>query len=250
MKKMLLLCAGLLLAAGITSAEVVSTNIVGYVKTEGPTGGGYTILSPNFVSVLSENQTFSLDRITGVFSEWVDNITFLFPDGSYSEPFTWYEEDYFGSLGAQPGWYDPLYNYVGKTNLLAGTAVLITTDWDAEILVSGQVETDEIVVSYNEPGYYILGNCTPVPIALEKIRFTGLEEWVDNITLLSPDGTYSEPLTWYEEDYFGSLGAQAGWYDSLYNYVGETKILQPGEGVCLTTEASGISITFPAPVIN
>ena len=51
MKKMLLLCAGLLLAAGITSAEVVSTNIVGYTTAPTIKADSYTMLGVNFEAV-------------------------------------------------------------------------------------------------------------------------------------------------------------------------------------------------------
>ena len=250
-KKLLLLCMGLgFLVPLIASAGdgVVSTNIVGYNKTKIPTSNSYTILSPNFVSVLSDDQTFTLDRVTGNFSAWVDTIAFLSPNGRFSAPFVWYDAGDQG-LNSKAGWYNGDDYYIGDTNLFAGTSVLITAMESVDIMVSGQVETEDIVISLDKSGYYFIGNNTAVPLALEKITFTGLEGWVDTLALLYSNGKYSAPFVWYDAGDI-SVTSKAGWYDSLDNYVGASEILQPGQGVLLTTWAEGATITIPAPVIN
>ena len=242
MKKMLLLCTGLLLAAGIASAQVTSKNIVGYVVKEGISAGFQQITSP-FISVLDENQKFTLDRISGNFSPG-DTLQFLLPDGSTDTEniVTWLR-----SNASRPvtGWYYDGNLYAGTTPVKAGTGIILNTDDLVDIIISGQVETENMAPPVLQ-GFTGLGNSSPVTIWLEDILFDGLE-YGDTIQFISPDGSTDTAsiATWLRANVSRPV---TGWYADGNVYVGDKDLL-PGAGFTLLTESDEVTVVIPAPIL-
>ena len=242
----------LFLTSVATASEVVSTNIVGYTTVKGK-ADGFTVVTPTFINVQSVIPAISLDKVGGSLTPWVDNISFLFPDGVYSDPITWYDLDpSFSIPPGPPGWYDGMNKYIGSTNLPAGTALIIFTAEDSDIITFGQVDTNPTFVEFGDgDSFYLFGNSSPVEIYLENLDFDNLTPWVDNVSIMNSDGVLSAPITWYDLDpSFSIPPGPPGWYDDDNIYVGNTQKLKPGEGLVLFTAESGVTVTIPAPIIN
>ena len=223
-KKMLFICAAGLLTAGIASA-IESANIVGYKKVEGPVGGGFTIITSPFVSVLSPNQTFTLSQLTGNFR---NNQTIQFLDSSgrvESMALYWAGE-----------WYDFFDDeiYVGDDPIDAGKGMFVATGtYTFDGFIAGQVEEDDITFPLNN-GLTLVGNASPVTLKLEEIEFSGLRN-NNTLQFLDERGrVVSMALYWAGE-----------WYDFYDDeiYVGDTWEVLPGEGFFV--QCPGGSITIP-----
>ena len=242
-----------------TASEVVSTNIVGYNTVKG-SARGYTVITPTFINVLSGIPQISLDKVGGSLEPGVDSLFFMYPDGSLSKAITWYDYDPSWKTDIE-GWYLPInpdlwdYEYVGSTNLPAGTAFLVYTYGNSDIITFGEVDQTPTFVEFkNNRAYQLIGNSSPVEIELQNLIFTGLEPGVDSVFIKYSDGSLSKAFTWYDYDPSWKTDIE-GWYLAInpdlwdYEYVGNTKI-QPGEGLVLFTLQKDVTVTIPAPVIN
>ena len=253
MRKMLLICAATLGVAGITSAAT-SANIVGY-SIDGGSKVGFRQIAPPFISVLDENQMFTLDRITGNF-QFGDTLQFIDGENNTDDAstVTWVDEDFseFSNQG-KIGWHDENLDYVGNIKAyIAGTGILVLSDALADVTVSGEVNTMPMTNYVNETGFYLFGNSAPVTNKLENIVFKGLV-FGDTLQFIAPDNNTDDAftVTWVDEDFseFSQQG-KVGWHDENLDYVGDIRYLLPGQGFTLLTDSDDVEIVVSAPVIN
>jgi len=225
-KKMLFICAAGLLTAGIASA-IESANIVGYKKVEGPVGGGFTIITSPFVSVLSPNQTFTLSQLTGNFRN-NQTIQFLNSLGNVAERAIYFVGE---------GWFDFDDDevYVGDVPRDAGVGMFVSTgSYTFDGIIAGQVEEDDIEFPLNN-GLTLVGNASPVPLMLEKFEFSGLRN-NNTIQFLNANGNVIDRVIYYVGE---------GWFDFYDDeiYVGDTWEILPGEAFFV--QCGGGSVKIP-----
>ena len=239
MKKMLLLCTGLFLAAGIASAQVTSDNIVGYQKHLG-NAGTYTLLAPNFVNVLPVDEFIELNRISGKFSEG-DEVQFYGSDGNSDYTLFWRTAA--ANYDMIPdGWYTGSYGDAGKTPIKVGTSLFVYTRSTTDIYISGQVEFDDTEFDVTS-GFTAVGNCSLFPLDLDEFIFTGLQEG-DEVQFYGADGNSDYTLFWRTAAANYDM-IPDGWYTGIYGDAGDTNI-KPGEGFFLNAKGSTVRVKIPS----
>ena len=229
-KKMLLICAALIGVVSITSAAVTSKNIVGYNKIAGPSGGGFTVIAPSFISVLGDDQTFTLNQITGNFANF-DTIQLLDSLGNVeSQVYYW---------AADNEWYDYVTDDLASDNkYVLGTGMFVYTGPNTfDGTVSGQVDDEDVVLSISS-GLSLIGNSTPVPVTLGDIKFVGLNNFNTIQFLDSAGSTYSQAYYW---------AADGKWYDYADDEEADGWELAPALGFFLYCDG-GVTVTIPKPL--
>jgi len=238
MKKMLLLCTGLFLAAGIASASpVTSENIVGYKKYTGAESG-YTILTPNFVKVQGANQSFQLKNIMGNFTRG-DSLQSMNLQGNVSGEAFWMTSPQVTIAG----WYDEERNPLGDLEIDAGTAFFVLTALDNEFYVAGQVENENVVVNCDE-GLNLIGNSSPVDLKFEDFAFDGVVRG-DSIQFIDESGSVYTEAFWMTSPQVTT----AGWYDEERTPLGK-EIIPSGLGFFFLCQNDDVKVTIPAPILN
>ena len=243
MKKMLFICmvGSLFFLTSVATAseagEVVSTNIVGYLTKSNSTG--FTHLTPNFIDVCSEIQSFKLNRLTGNFSD-DDKIIFYSVSGKPGE--TLVRVQGWGGSWVD-GWYDDGYTAPVEdiTDIKAGTSFIVWTSSATDITVSGQVDDNDAEFNLLS-GFNSIGNRTHINLALDKFIFSGLQD-DDKVILYNSSGKPAETLVRVQ----GWGGSWAdGWYDDGYTApIGATTIIKPSDGFFLYTTGTKVSVKIP-----
>jgi len=259
MKKKLLfisMVGSLFITMAATASEVVSTNIVGYVL-DGGSKVGFRQIAPPFISVLDDNQMFTLDRITGNFNQ-SDTLQFIDTSNNTYSPSTvnWITPALANAMSNQrrPGWHSGR-EYVGDLEYPAGTGILLLTSMTGnpvDVYISGQVDTMPTTNYVIAAGFYTIGNSSPVTNLLENITFTGLRQ-SDTLQFVDFNNNTYSPFTvnWVTEAMAPAMSNQrkAGWHMGR-DYVGDIRYLVPGQGFTLSTQSSLVEIIIPAPFIN
>jgi len=241
MKKMLLLCTGLLLAAGIASAQVTSENIVGYQQFSGSSSGRYTMLAPPFISVTNLVREIKLKSITGDF-EFFNSVQFFDSNANVSLEAFWLPDWFDPPYG--PGWYDgdDWGVYLGNTTIPLGEACFVVTDGGVNGFVAGQVDTNNICLKINSI-YACIGNATHTPKLLKEFEIEDID-FFNSIQIFDGDANISLEAFWLP-DWFSPLYGP-GWYDGedWEVYLGNTSIA-PAEGFFLVTDGQPVTVTIP-----
>ena len=265
MKKMLLLCAGLLLAAGITSAEVVSTNIVGYLKKTAV--APYYLTGSTFVKVQScleqdpatdykiklsdikiEGMTVGtefiqiLDEANATVSK---RLTYI-GGAPYPEQFWgWWEVN---SYGAPNTCYDD-YEFSPSSGFLCN----FTSGNVINMTYAGEVLTGETEIDLIGQKYPVLVNFLPVDLTLKDLKVEGMAVGTEFIQILDEaNATVSKRLTYiggapYPEPFWGwwevnSYGAPNTCYD-------DEPFPSGSAFLCNFTVSSAVKVTFPDPML-
>ena len=256
MKKMLLLCAGLLLAAGITSAEVVSTNIVGYVKS--PATGTYTPTGPTFVQVLTfTNLTGEAKwrlgdiKVEGMNSSY-DFIQILDPNTAKTVVFATYSEDGWGNP-EWVGWWeyptssdipldDEYYNFgTGFLTYLTSPNVIFT--------YAGEVMADPVTVDCSGMTYPLVANILPQDISLGDINAEGMNTSFDFIQILDPTTAQTLVFATYSADGWGNPEWVGWWeYPTSSDISLDNEPLKAGQAFLGYFSTGGVKINFPSPL--
>ena len=227
------------------AAEVVSSNIVGYQKVE--LQPGFNFVAPQFtavgggdIDIQSVHLDVADDDVSGN-----DNLQVLDEGGATIAQYYWYPADWFG--GAKSGWYDSDVDALADMTLANGLSILVDSDANATVTVSGEVSTNTTTVPSVE-GFNFVGNSTPVTIDIQDIQIDVADDDAsgnDNLQILDEGGATIAQYYWYPADWFG--GAKSGWYDSDADALAEVS-LAPGQGVLVDTSADGITISIPPAI--
>jgi len=225
MKKMLFIyMVGSIFITSVATAQVVSTNIVGYTTIEGEAAGKMLLTSP-FVSVQSTEQTFSLSQLTGNLRNF-DTIELINSGGVVSfKAYYWVSDD---------EWYDWYTDDPVETNLLAGVAFLLETASKFDGFFAGQVEEEDISVPLNS-GKTLVGNGSAVPLELSKFIFSGLANF-NTVEFINASGVVvSKAYYWVSDN---------EWYDwDTDDPAGDWELF-PGEGMLV--ECGGGFVIIPS----
>jgi hypothetical protein len=249
--------AGCLITACMASAEVVSTNIVGYTKVTA-TGPNY-MSGPTFAECLSfQNPTipqWCLGEMKAegmdIFSDFIQILSAnsLIPlyTATYATEAEWGSDagwwDFFNPLGTS---YDHLTFDIGDGFLCTFPSLAIN---DVKLLYAGEVVAEPLTINYSGIENVVIANFLPRDLKLSQITAEGMDIFSDFIQFLDPDtlvptitATYASAADW---------GSHAGWWD-FFNPLGtslDLTDLLAGEAVLGHFDVlSSVKINFPNPV--
>lgn len=161
-------------------------------------------------------------------------------------------EEYFyqtvdGYGAPKDGWYDDGDNEVTGVKLPLGTGLyMYLTDGSVEIQFAGEVTQSAIETEFENVGYNMIGNGTPVPIDLQDIKLVGAvgDGSSESIVVYDADALVTGEEYFYQtEDGYGA--AVDGWYDPDDQLVsGYT--LEPGQGVYVYITNEGVKFRLPS----
>lgn len=167
---------------------------------------------------------------------------------------TWCDDMYFYTTedgAGLTGWFldagasEPVSDAV---TLKTGEAITITSDnSDLTFTVSGEVIKG--VVTVNVPlGASMIGNPTPVAVALNSVVVTGADMTGDGDVYaqkINADGTWVDEMYFYTTEDGAGL---TGWFldAGASEPVNDSVMLQPGEAVSVTSDNSDLVFSFPA----
>ena len=277
MKKMLLLCTGLFLAAGIASAEVVSTNIVGYLKTKAT--GRYFTSGSTFINVGHAVDPINFPSVwrmgdiipTGM-NPLSDVVQFLNPTTINPDLLaTYIDEDWALEFADDPddpadvafwvGWWK-MPNWTEKLNdrtFPASQGFLCNVaSSGVSFTFFGEVLTEGVSINLQGEQYPLVANFQPVTNKLGKIVAKGVNPLSDvfqvlNSTTLNPDYL----VTYIDEDWAldfaddpddpEDVASWVGWWRmpnwsvKLNNYE-----LIPGASLLGNLKSSNVVLQFPS----
>ena len=264
MRKMLFICMGLgfLVTSIATASDVVSTNIVGYLKTTAT--GKYFTSGPTFVQVLtfqdSSNPQWRLgDIIAEGMDPGEDFIQFINPGNAKvrlaatyipkSDPVFggWWDKDALDNMDYDPAnRLDDMFFPVSEGFLCYFETSGIELTYAGEVLTGSQ----EIIL---DGKYNLVANFLPTDILLGDVSAEGMDPGEDFVQFINPSNakvslaaTYipkSDPVFggWWDKDALDNMD-----YDSENRLDG--KLLPAGTVVLTYFASSPISIIFPDPL--
>lgn len=232
MKKLMTLAAVVAACAPAFTAEVTSSNIVGYQKVN--LGSGYSIIGQSFKNVGSTfaNTVQNLIPDDGLDGEGNDSIQVW--NGSGYTFYYWYSAE---ALESEKGGWGDADGVLQDAVLTPGEAFWVRASSEAMIMTSGEVpnDTDVDIMA----GYTLVCNPQPVDVSIQDIVPNGLDgEGNDSIQVWNGSGyTF---YYWYSAEALES--EKGGWGDA--DGVLQTLIIPSGTGFWIRSSANG-SLSFP-----
>ena len=246
MKKLLTIAAlAACIPAFATTAEVTSSNTVGYQKIA--LGTGFNWVAPQFLNIGGQGiniQAIQLKFAEGCEAEGGDNLQILDEGGAMVAGYSWFPADWYG--GTVDGWVNGDGDALVNVTLQPGQSVLIDIEQEGtSVYVNGEVADDDYSVEAVQ-GFNFVGNTTPVVINVQDIQLDfgdGAAQGGDNLQILDDGGAMVAGYSWFPADWYG--GTVDGWVngdgDALVDFT-----LDPGQGVLIDSEQEGTIIKVPA----
>ena len=240
MKK--LLVAAVALAAGVASADIVSSSVVGYAS-KATTEGGFAFYTPCFKDVNGTGYSIQDIIPSSGFEGWgSESLQILDKDGNVSEYYTYCNEYLYGKAG----WYDE-NSTLATRKIKNGESFLVNNDAGPfTIQFAGEVSTTATSATSEAGGFCAAGNSSPVEQDIQGFApVSGFEGWgSESLQILDKDGNVSEYYTYCNEYLYG----EAGWYDE--NSLKATRKIDAGEGFLISNDAGAYEVTIPAVSIQ
>jgi len=243
MKKLMMTLA-VSLAATALIADVTSVNVVGY-QTIALALEEFTHVAPTFITVGGSAQ-ITLADLTGDFAEF-DSIQTMDEDGATANEYFWLVEGSAAPEAGETGWYaDDFETPAGSVVIAAGSSVLYSSQGASELILSGEVNTNDVEVASGE-GFTVTGNPFPVDTTLNAIQFVGIAEFC-SVQFMDGDGATAAEYFWLEEGSAAPEAGETGWYaDDFETPVGST-VVAAGKGFLFSEQGAGTTITFDSPL--
>jgi len=236
MKKMLLLCTGLFLAAGIASAQVTSANIVGYLKTPSVASAyltGATFAQVGTCTNTTGEATWSLSNLKQ------EGMNYRFDSIQFLNPVT-------AEVNLSISWRDPygwvIFQSTTPVNDLVfdiSEGFLCSFSSDVTLTYSGEVipGTKQLIFAAGSP---VVANYLPVDVYLDELEMTGNNYRFDSIQFLNPDTAMVDLSATWRAGY--------GWVEfQTTDYVGD-RLLKAGTAFLCSFSSNGVTLTFPDPL--
>jgi subtilase family serine protease len=202
--------------AGIVSAQVYSSNIVGYAKKSLP-AGSFQIVSPQFLQSGGGAMTLG-EAFAGAADQ---SVVFAWTGSGYTT-YTYF---------AGYAWYDGAFNVADGVVINAGAAVWLKGGSSAATpIMAGEVEGGASVSVNITAGFNLIANPYPVALALGDIDTAGL---TDQDVIFAWNGAGYDTYTYF---------AGYAWYDGAFNVADGVEIAV-GDGFWLKAGTTG-TLTF------
>ena len=223
--------------------SIESSTVVGYqtINLE----KGYAMFTPCFANITSE--AYPIDNIVmeGV-ADTEATVQVVNSDGTWGAMGFWYNEYDDGAGNVYPaGWMVADGSEPVEIKLAPGQAVFFNTDsTNARAQCRGKV-LGEIQMSPVK-GYSMLGNASPVEIAIDSIVVEGVADTEATVQVVNSDGTWGTMGFWYNkyDDGAGNV-YPAGWMVADGSESVDIK-LAPGQAVFFNTDSTNAKVTIPS----
>ena len=239
---------------------------MGYAQTTPMNTSGYSFIIPTFKDVAAKTASYDLQNIKliGGYGDGGSDGIYVYNEfaaltGDYY--FWGTVEDSAGDKDyAVDGWYNGQYGteLVENITLPLGTGLYLNLSAGsagATVQYSGEVYQEQL----EQPlaaGYNMIGNSTPVPVALQDIKLDGAygDGGSDGIYVYNEFAALTGDYYFWGtvEDSAGDMDyAVDGWYNGQYGTdLVEGIVLQPGQGLYLNLSAGsvGAKLVLPNPM--
>lgn len=243
MKKVMFgLAAAAAIAAFGTALE--SANTVGYQQI--PTPQGSSMRCPTFRTVLTASYPLSEIKVEGADGMGEVVAQTVSSDGTWDGEYYYFTED---GWGVPTGWYKDNGGDVPADDIVLsqGTALFVSSaNNDVTLIVSGEVAKGNVSVPFTQ-GAGIVGNCTPVQVALNDVVVEGADGMGDVVAQsIGADGTWDGEYFYFTED---GWGVTTGWYkDNGGDEAADDVTLAPGDSLFVTSANNDVTFVFPAVI--
>ena len=166
------------------------------------------------------------------------NLQVVNADGSWGTMCFWFNA--WGDLPA--GWFaDADGTIPANIQLKPGQSVFFYTKAiGASAQSAGQVPG--VITLDLDTGYSMIGNGSPVPVAIDDILLENVADCDANLQVVNPDGSWGTMCFWFNA--WGNL--PAGWFADADGTIPAGITLQPGQSVFFYTKASGAKVSIPS----
>ena len=220
--------------------SIESTTIVGFQQNP---VSGYKMMTPTLEMIGVDELPIDKFEVKGA-TDGQASIQVMNAAGKWTGTYYWYNELVDGDVSYPAGWFDFAGETPANITLKKGDAVFFYTEEDGVTVGNaGVVSANEIVNDIS--GYKMVGNCTPVALAIDSLEVRGATDGLTSIQVMNAAGKWTGTYYWYNELVDGDVTYPAGWFD----FAGETPAditLQPGDAVFFYTEETGVQAVIPA----
>ena len=233
MKKLMVAASVAICAAAGFALE--SANVVGYAKNALPEG--YSMITPCFETVGGGEYPIDNLLLNNV-PDCDANLQVVNADGSWGTMCFWFNA--WGDLPA--GWFaDADGTIPANIQLKPGQSVFFYTKAiGASAQSAGQIPG--VITLDLDTGYSMIGNGSPVPVAIDDILLENVADCDANLQVVNPDGSWGTMCFWFNA--WGDL--PAGWFADADGTIPAGITLQPGQSVFFYTKASGAKVSIPS----
>lgn len=230
------------MTVGVVTADIVSSDIVGYAQSGLQNGG--TLVTPQFIQV-GTNSAIPLQSIRPTGDDSSDNVSVQTLDayGRTATSYMWI--NWAGVDSDQEAWVDDEYAIVEGIAIAPGDGLFVLgSSSNQGIQTAGKVGIDDVVVTLRN-GATCTGNPFPVELDLQDIVAEGTDT-SDNVSVQTLDAYGRTASSYMWINWAGIDGNQEAWVDDEYTIVENVKVA-PGAGLFVLGSSSEQSIRFPAP---
>ena len=212
-------------------------SLVGYAKNALPEG--WSMITPCFEVVGGGDYAIDSLVLEGV-DDTQATVQIMNADGSWGTQGFWFNA--WGDLPA--GWFtDGLGTTPAEITLKPGDAVMFnTTSKEASAMSAGQVSG--VITKDLATGWSMIGNATPVPIAIDSITLIGVDDTQATVQIMNADGSWGTQGFWFNA--WGDL--PSGWFTDGLGTTPAEIVLQPGQSVMFNTTAIGAKAVIPSAI--
>ena len=231
MKKLMMTAAALV--AGVAMADIVSSDVVGYMSITGKTG--FTMMTPTFVGIGTDYSIQDI-KLNGAMGMGGETIQFVDADGNTLEYYTYFDEMIMGVTG----WYDGSMQLAARLIDPAESFLVSNDAGSYTIQVKGKVDYAGVPALDGLAGFTSVGNMTPVSKDIQKFALTGATGMGgETLQFVDEGGNSLEYYTWFDAMIMGVTG----WYDGSM-LLSDREILA-GEGFMIGNDAGNYTIAIP-----
>ncbi len=193
-------------------------------------------MTPSFKNTNAADYPIDSFEVKGA-TDAKTTIQILDSEGQVTGMYYWYNA--FGEYPA--GWFDAGGTIPAGISLKPGEAAFFnTSETGVSVLSSGEVPGE---ITHAVAGFAMLGNGSPVTIAVDKMSVNGATDAKTTIQVLDSAGQVTGMYYWYNA--FGEY--PAGWFDAG-GTIPAGVTLATGDSVIFMSSESGVSMTVPAAI--
>ena len=205
---------------------------------------GYKMATPTFKNLGTENYPLDKFTVQGA-TDSMTTCQVLDSEGKNSGTYYWYNEFNDPEQGLLPaGWFDVSGLVPAGIELKPGEAVFFnTTESGVTIQSCGQVPGE---ITNGVAGYKMLGNGSPVKIAIDNFTVQGATDSMTTCQVLDEGGKNNGTYYWYNEFDDPEQGLlPAGWFD-VSGLIPAGIDLEPGDSLLFNSTETGVTATVPS----
>ena len=195
------------------------------------------MITPCFENVGGGNYAIDNLLLEGV-DDTMASVQVVNEDGTWGAQGIWFNA--YGDLPA--GWFTDMTGLEpAEISLKPGQAVFFyTSATGAKAQSAGQVSG--VITNSVAAGYSMIGNATPVDVAIDDITLLNVEDTMASVQVVNPDGSWGTQGIWFNA--YGDL--PAGWFTDMTGLEPAEITLTPGQSVFFYTSAANGKVLIPS----